>query len=58
MTASRLNFRFWDSDNMDFFTGMAGEGLLITPTSSVRDLYDVIHRCASSAQLLSLYLIL
>ena len=56
-TASRPNLSFWYQDNMDSFTGLAGVGLLLTPTCPVRDLHDVTLHYASSPNLLSLYLL-
>ena len=54
-TASRLNSSFWSQDNMTSFSGLAGVGLLITPTCPIRDLHDVTSRYVSSALLLFLY---
>ena len=42
---------------MDSFTGLAGVGLLLTPTCPVRDLHDVTLHYASSPNLLPLYLL-
>ena len=56
-TASRINSSFWSQDNMTSFTGLAGVGLLITPTCSIRDLHDVTSRYVSSALLLFRYVL-
>ena len=42
---------------MTSFSGLAGVGLLITPTCPIRDLHDVTSRYVSSALLLSRYVL-
>ena len=55
--ASPLNTNFWSQDDMDYCTGLAGVGLLITPTCPVSDLRDVTLSHAISPDILSRYLL-